>query len=914
MHVQTMTAIVRRDFLSYFVSLKGYVFVVAFVVLSVLAAFVSDQSAFFSNNQATLAFLHTWMPALLVFFVPAITMTAWAQERSRGTDQLLLTLPAHDHEIVIAKFLACLGVYAVALLFTLSNVGVLAYLGSPDMGLIFANYVGYLLLGSASIALALFGSSLTQGLTTSWLVGALFVALPFLPSLVPVATDLTTNESLIGQLGAVWNEMSALRRFESSTNGVVALADVLYFLTLTVGGLYANAYVLGKRHWTIDKAAPAHGGIRLACVGVSAMCLVLLAEGAAVRADISAERMLSVRPEAQAVIQRLFNKGEDDKLAVPPVLVQAWLSPDVPEDYQDVRDGLEKMLREFDARGGDQIKVAIYETELYSEEAQRAEKAFGIKPRRVAVRRRSAQTSDEIFLGLVFTCGPREVKIPFFDRGLPIQYELTRAIGTVAQFERNKVGVLKSGVDLFGGFDFQTMQSKQDWQLLEDLRKQYDVQKVEGTAAISTEIDVLVVPLPSSLPQEEMDRVLDYLYAGGRALFLCDPFPNFSLDLAPLRPAGGSKNPFQQQRRPPSKPKGNVESFMAALGLRWHKDRIVWDAYNPHREWTEIPQEFVFVAPADPADKEAASGFADHPITSGLQELLLLHGGELAESGDDQIKVTPLLQTRTLAGYHTWGDMVQETFMGVQPADPRNLSYVSKGERRAMAVTLEGKLAARADQGEVKKGARSPDEFKAVVVADMDVASDFLYNLRRQGRSDVDLELDNVTFVANAIDWLAGDDTYIALRKLRPRHRTLELIETVVKAAEAEQSKVAEEAKEDAKKKLEEAQKRLDEVVEGIEKRENLDRLTKEQLVYAAREREQRRLDAQKERIEDEKASKIRLSQTEALAKTRRVQTATLWSAIGWAVVPVLLLGCLVLWRKASLEGTTMDPARRRTS
>ncbi|MCA9690282.1 MAG: ABC transporter permease subunit, partial [Myxococcales bacterium] len=134
-------AIFRKELRSFLGNPTGYVFLTLFIGTTAAAAFLDE--GFFARNLADLATLNRVMPAILMFFVPAITMNSWAEEQKTGTDELLLTQPVHDGEVVLGKYLGAMGIYTVGLLFSLANVVVLAYLGDPDRGLMFATYLGY---------------------------------------------------------------------------------------------------------------------------------------------------------------------------------------------------------------------------------------------------------------------------------------------------------------------------------------------------------------------------------------------------------------------------------------------------------------------------------------------------------------------------------------------------------------------------------------------------------------------------------------------------------------------------------------------------------------------------------------------------------------------------------------------------
>ena len=168
-----------------------------------------------------------------------------------------------------------------------------------------------------------------------------------------------------------------------------------------------------------------------------------------------------------------------------------------------------------------------------------------------------------------------------------------------------------------------------------------------------------------------------------------------------------------------------------------------------------------------------------------------------------------------------------------------------------------------------------------------------------------------MTFVLNCVDSLAGDDSFLALRKRRPVHRTLKAIEAG--RAQVHPGKPAgtrQEADDEAKKKLEEAQKRLDEKVEEVRNRDDLDPRTKEIVLGQIQQVENRRFGVQKAAIE---ADRDRLNEQAAAKEQqgkRGIHSRVKALAILIPPLPVLILGAIVFALRRSRENRGANPNR----
>lgn len=900
-------ALVKRDLWKYFTSPTGYVFITLFILLSAAAAFW--QSRFFLNNLANLDQLNQVFPYLLVFFIPALTMPVWAEERKQGTDELLFTLPATSLEVVLGKYVATLGIYTAALLLSLSHVLVLFWLGSPDLGLMFSNYLGYWLMGSAMIALGMLASLLTSNATIAFVLGA---------ALCSLFAFGDSAAALSPTLGGLLGSVGVLDSFEDFARGVVSLSGLLYFASLTALALYLNVLLVGKRHWPRQADGYPmwlHHLVRTVALIIAVISINAVLGRTVIRLDVTAERLHSL----SAATRNLLRELPTDRT----VFIQAYVSPDIPEQFVQTRENLLGILNEVDSLGGSRIQVLIEDTEPFTQSARDAREKFGIVPRSVPNLSSAQAGSSAVFLGVAFTSGAQEHVIPFVDRGLSVEYEITRSIRVVAQTDRKKIGVLRTEAKLFGGFDFQTMQSAPGWSIVEELKKQYEVVQVSSSGPIPEDLDALLVALPSSLPQEEMAGLLAYIQEGNPTLLLIDPLPVINIALAPSERSGANMNPFMQQQAAPPAEKGDIQRFMSEIGVSWNSASIIWDTYNPHPDLAQLPPEVVFVGRGNENEETFNE---QHQGSAGLQELVLLYPGQMEQAAGSDYEFQPLLKSGYVSGQASYFQMVQRSFLGAQinpnlPHQPDPRDYVLAAHIRGTIESTDSEAADQEEEGgsedssteESDETPPSPKSLDVLVIADLDFISEQFFQIRAGGLKN--LNFDNITFFLNCIDVLVKDESFITLRRKRVRHRTLERVEEQTRNFIEGRVKEEEDAEAEAERAMDQAQQRLDERVDEVRQRPDLDIQTKQIMAQNIQEVESRRFEVLKTNIEAEKESKINRSKENVEEQIRSIQTNIKTFAVLLPPIPVFALGVLIFVRRQRREREGAAAARRlRTS
>jgi len=256
--MRNILAICKRELLSFFVSpiayfvITGFALLVSFFFFNYLAFFarmfeMSQMMAFRGRgelpnlNQLVVEGLFQTMVVILVFLVPLLTMRIIAEEKRRGTFELLITSPVSVLELVLGKFLSLAVVLITMLSISFVFPLLLMVYGNPEVPPIISGFFGVVLcaLGFASIGMAV--SSFTENQIVAG-VSSMVVLLLLYVIQAPA-------ESLGGTSAEVLRYLSPIDQVQQFLRGVISLKALAYFVSLILLGIFMSQRALEAHRW-----------------------------------------------------------------------------------------------------------------------------------------------------------------------------------------------------------------------------------------------------------------------------------------------------------------------------------------------------------------------------------------------------------------------------------------------------------------------------------------------------------------------------------------------------------------------------------------------------------------------------------------------------------------------------------------
>lgn len=172
-----------------------------------------------------------------------LSMRLLAEERQTGTLTLLYSSPVRDYQIVLGKYLSSFLFLAGLTLLTIYMPMLILVHGKIAWGQIMAGYLGLLLLGSASLSVGLFGSSLAKSQVVAVILEAAMMVFLVTCWLLSSITDRPLSE--IFSWMSLWN-----KHFQPFMSGLINTQDIAYYLAVTYFFLFASTRVLESRRWS----------------------------------------------------------------------------------------------------------------------------------------------------------------------------------------------------------------------------------------------------------------------------------------------------------------------------------------------------------------------------------------------------------------------------------------------------------------------------------------------------------------------------------------------------------------------------------------------------------------------------------------------------------------------------------------
>jgi len=422
----------RKEAASYLNSSVALIFLGTFLVLTLFTFFFWDK--FFERNIADVRPLFHWLPILLIFLVSALTMRSWAEEKSQGTIELLLTWPVQIFQLVVGKFFGVMLLVAMALAITLPLPITVSFIGELDWGPVLGGYLGALLVAAAYAAIGLWISSFTANQ-----IVALFLT-GITCSIFYIVGSNTFVHLAPNRVSEILLALGTGSRFESIARGVIDLRDLVYYGSLALFFGMLNVFSLVRGRWSQNLAHivnPLHQNWVWAVVLVFANLLVLnfwLAPINFLRLDLTARGAYTVSPATKRLVQGLnepliikFYSSETHPL----------LKPLIPQ----VRD----LIQEYEVVSKGKISGEFLDPSQDEEIEREANQDYGIRPVPFQVPGRHEYKIVNSYFDILILYGDQKTTLSFGDlieisvSGMNdinvqlrnLEYDLTRSIKKV---------------------------------------------------------------------------------------------------------------------------------------------------------------------------------------------------------------------------------------------------------------------------------------------------------------------------------------------------------------------------------------------------------------------------------------------------------------------------------------------------
>ncbi len=437
-------SIAKKEFSTYFSSPVAFIFLGTFSAVCLFIFFWVEQ--FFARNIVDARPLFEWMPVLLIFLSAALTMKMWSEERRMETLEFLFTMPVKTLHLVLGKFLACLGLVAIALVLTVGVPATVSFMGPLDWGPVLGAYTASLLLAAAYCSIGLYISSRNDSQIASLILTTVVCFLLYLLGSL-------TLGSLVGHGWAEYLGLAATGvRFESITRGILDLRDIYYYVSVVGVFLALNVFSLERLRWSSQGQKTRHRAWR-AVTALVILNFVLanfwLHRGITARADLTEGRDYSISRATRDLIGQLQE----------PLLIRGYFSARTHPVLAPLVPRIRDTIREIESISGGRVRAEFVDPREEPDLEEEANQRYAIRPIPFRTADRYQTSLVNSYFDLLLRYGDKHEVLRFTDliemqagrtgtevRLRNLEYDLARGIKKVL-YGFQDIGALFAGID-----------------------------------------------------------------------------------------------------------------------------------------------------------------------------------------------------------------------------------------------------------------------------------------------------------------------------------------------------------------------------------------------------------------------------------------------------------------------------------
>jgi len=420
------------------------------------------------------------------------------------------------------------------------------------------------------------------------------------------------------------------------------------------------------------------------------------------RLDYTADQRYTLSNATKNILNRLNE----------PVTISAYFSEDLPPNIEQVRQDFRDMLIEYSSNS-DGLIVYEFINPSESQESEMKAQQSGIQPIMINVRERDQMKQQRAYLGAIVQMGDRKEVIPFIQPGAAMEYALSTNIKKLSVKDKPRIALLQ-------GHGEASLESIP--QLNNQLSILYSVETIEfsDTTGVPSQYKTLVVIAPKdTVPLLHFNYLDEFLSRGGRLLVA-------------LNTVAGDFNTGMG-----NKIYTGFESWLNQKGIEVEENFVI-DASCSNIMVRQQQGAFMMNTPVQFPLLPMITNFTKHPITEGIESVVLIFASPLRlTQTDTSVVMVPLAVTSEKSG-------VQNPPLYFDVMKQWTLSDFTLSSL-PVAALVESKVPGTTG-------------YKMVVFSDGDFA------VNGEGQNAQQLSEDNISLMANAIDWLSDDTGLIELR------------------------------------------------------------------------------------------------------------------------------------------------------